>query len=935
MNDFVKFLIIGLGGGGVYALLALGVVVTYRGSGVVNFANGAFALIGAAVYYEASTAVPLPAAVVLALLAGALAGFLVQVLIMHRMRNASPLTRVFATLGLLTLVQEAAKHRYGSDAVFVDSLLPTDSVTVLPGITVGEDRLILLGITVVLFGVLYAVYRRTRFGLATTGVAENELAMSTLGWSPMAVAATNWAIGGALSALAGALLVPIVGLAPTSLTLTIIPALSAALVGGFRSLPLTLLGGLLVGVLESEATRYITSPGWSTAAPFAVIVIILVIRGRALPLRSHLTDRLPRVGTGRIRPRILIPLVVVMLASLWIFDGSWSAAVTTGAIYALVCMSLVVLTGYAGQLSLAQFSLAGIGALASSRLADAGGLPFPVAALLGVLITVPVALIVALPALRARGVNLAVVTMGLAVVLNAVVLANPKYTGGVLRGTVVPEPKIFGFSVFATRHPERYAALAVVLLVLIGLVVSNLRRGRAGRRMIAVRDNERAAASLGISVVGAKLYAFGIGGTIAAIAGVLLAFRNPNVQFDQFDTFSSISVVLLAVIGGIGLISGSVVGALGAAGAVMELILSRFFDVSGWFVLLSAILLVLVVRQSPDGVVVHNIQTRARIAKRLRAGRGPDGERSSSTGSGAPSDAGAGDREADEKPAEPAGVSETRRAPRAVRGRVFELRDITMRFGGVTALQDVSLSVAPGEVVGLIGPNGAGKTTLIDVATGFLRSYEGSVLLDGRPIDRWNAVRRARGGLTRSFQSLELFEDLEVDANIRAASDQRSVLKDALDLVRPDNSPLSEAAVASVREFRLQPWLDKLPGDLPYGQRRLVAIARAVATSPSVLLLDEPAAGLDEVSTRELAALIRRLAEQWRMGILLIEHDVSMVLNTCDKIVALDFGRVVATGTPEEIRNNSKVVESYLGSSAQEQQNTAVSEAAVGPSGGN
>ncbi|WP_029429890.1 branched-chain amino acid ABC transporter permease/ATP-binding protein, partial [Blastococcus sp. URHD0036] len=920
MSEFLQFLLLGLGAGGIYALLALGVVVVYRGSGVVNFANGAFALLGASFFYELRDRVGIPVAILVGILAGVVAGVLVQLLVMRPMRHASPLARVIATLGLLTVAQEAAKQRYGSNGIFVKSVLPQDSVDVTSDISVGEDRLLLLAITVGLFAVFYLVYRRTRFGLATTGVAENEIAMSSLGWSPNVVAAINWGVGGGVAALAGVLLVPITGLSPTSLTLSIIPALSAALVGGFSSLPLTFLGGLLVGVLEAEATRYVDYPGSASAAPFLIIVVILVIRGKALPLRSHLNDRLPRIGTGRIRWQTAVVLGLLTLISLWVFTGDWAVAMTTTAVYALICLSLVVLTGYAGQLSLAQFSIAGIGALISSRLADSGGLPFPIAAVLGVLLTVPVALLVALPALRARGVNLAVVTLGLAVVVSAVVLANPDIIGDALHGIVVPEPRIFGFSVFAVDHPERYAALSVILFIICAVMVSNLRRGRAGRRFIAVRDNERAAASLGISIVGAKMYAFGLAGAIAAVAGVLTAFRFPNVQFEQYDAFASIAVVLLAVIGGIGFISGSIVGALGAAGAAFELVLSRFVDLSGWFPFIAAVILVLTVVLSPDGVVHAQLHEAHKIRARVSARRARG--RAASAAEERP------DRASAPEPVEtPGGATQVAAAPvSAVPPRHFEIRNVTMRFGGVTALEDVSLSIAPGEVVGLIGPNGAGKTTLIEVASGFHRSYEGSVLFDGRSIDRLNAVKRARSGLTRSFQSLELFEDLDVDANIRAACDERSLRKDVLDLFRPDRSRLSAAGVASVREFEMQDELREKPSDLPYARRRLVAIARAVATSPSILLLDEPAAGLDARSTRELGVLIRRLAAEWGMGILLIEHDVSMVLSTCDKVVALNFGRVVASGTPEEIRRDPQVIESYLGAAANDTSDGALAD---------
>jgi len=244
---------------------------------------------------------------------------------------------------------------------------------------------------------------------------------------------------------------------------------------------------------------------------------------------------------------------------------------------------------------------------------------------------------------------------------------------------------------------------------------------------------------------------------------------------------------------------------------------------------------------------------------------------------------------------------------------------MTVRFGSVLAVDRVSMEVRPGEVVGLIGPNGAGKTTLIDAVTGFVGVTGGSISLDGSRIDHLNATRRARLGLRRSFQSLELFEDISVEENIRAGSDQTASPRSWFtDLFWPGSHPLPAAAVNAVQVFELEAHLGDTPEELPYGQRRLVGIARTVASGPPVVLLDEPAAGLDEKESAELAVLIRRLADERNMAVLLVEHDVNMVMTTCDRIVVIDFGRVIASGTPDEIRRDPAVRDAYLGHSTVE-----------------
>jgi ABC-type branched-subunit amino acid transport system ATPase component/branched-subunit amino acid ABC-type transport system permease component len=904
LQDIARFALLGIGTGGIYALLAIGIVLIYRGSGVVNFANGGFALVGAACYFDFRDELGALGAIVVGVAACAFLGALVQLIIMRPMRRSSALARVIATLGVLVVFQELARRRYGEEVQFVQGFLPDRALNPFGNVFVGEDRVLIFGLAIVLVAGLTVVYRRTRFGLATTGVAENEFATSTLGWSPPRVATINWAAGAALAGLAGALLVPITGFAPTTFTLTIVPALAAALVGGFASFPLTLFGGVLIGVLEAEALLFqsqhsdvlgVSTTGLASSVPFLAIILLLVVRGRALPLRSHLTDRLPGLGTGKPRWGSIAIFTALFAGATAVFTNDWLAAMTTSAIFGLLSLSVVVVTGYAGQLSLAQFALAGVGALFASRMADAWGMPFPLALIGGLLLTVPVGLIVALPAIRARGVNLAVATLGLAVVISSAVLSNPRYTGGPIRGTVLPEPKIFGWSVESLAHPDRYALVALVAFVLAGLMLSNVRRGATGRRLIAVRDNERAAASLGVSVVGAKLYAFGLGSVFAAFAGILLAFRNSVVDFNQFAVFGSIQAVLQAVIGGVGYIAGAIVGGMGSPGALGQQLMSEFWDTTGLWILISAVLLLVVVVRHQDGIASDLCERFSRLLLKISRlfVRRPDQS---------------GRAEAERMAVERVETTVHRLPPRRL-----EVRGLTVRFGGVVAVDDLSFEIQPGEVVGLIGPNGAGKTTVIDAVTGFLNNYGGKVLVDGRSIDGLTPRKRVRAGITRSFQSLELFEDLTVFDNLRTACEERSVATYFTDLIWPARRPLSSAAAASIEEFRLGPVLDQRPPELPYAQRRAVAIARAVAVSPSVLLLDEPAAGLDDASTRELAVLIRRLATQWGMAVLLIEHDVSMVLSTADRVVAVNFGRAMATGTPDHIRNHPEVIASYLG----------------------
>ena len=917
MSESLRFLVLGLGPGALYALLAVGVVLIYRGSGVVNFGLGGFALVGAAVYMELlGTGVGKGGAAVIAVLASACLGVVVQVLILHPIRHASPLASIVATLGVAAALDFGGQQVFGSTTLNVPGFLPSRAVRI-GSVVAGEDRFWILGIAVVVTVGLWAVYRFSRFGIATTAIAENPRASASLGWSPMLLAVLNWAFGGAVAGFAGVLLVPIVGFSPDGFSLLVVPALAAAVLATFRSFGLALVSGLVIGILESEATLVnikhpatlfgvVPTVGLSSVVPFLVVLIVLVVRGRPLPLRGELTDRLPALGNAVPRWPVIIVVFVLVALSVFTFPSGWAGAVSISAVVALIALSVVVITGYAGQLSLAQYGLAGVAALVSSRVAAAGGLSFVPAGLVGIASAVIVGLLVAIPASRVRGVNLAVITLSLGVVITDAVLANTDWNGGAITGTVVPTPTIAGFPLSSVNNPDRWAMLCLIVLVLCCLGVSNLRRGRSGRRLIAVRDNERAAASLGVNIVGAKLYALGVGAGLAGLAGVLLAFQYPNVDFSQYTPLASIQVILLTVIGGIGYVAGAIVAGVGITGGAAQNLLNHLANTAGWFGFVLSVLFLVAVVVHPDGVAdrfselfrragrVLVSPLRSRVVRRGQAGDGaaPGPGRTGTPAPGAP------------------GVSLT------VRPKTLEIRDLTVRFGGVVALEKVSFRVAAGTTLGLIGPNGAGKTTLVDAVCGFLPRYGGQVLLDGKRIDRLRASRRVRHGLTRSFQSLELFEDLTIADNLRIAADRGRRRDLFFDVFAPRRQPLPEVALAACEAFGLLGVLGKRPGELAYAERRAAAIARAVAAEPSVLLLDEPAAGLDPPARRRLEELIRRLADGFGMAVVLIEHDVGMIMRTCDEVIALNFGRPFSRGTPEQVRRDPQLIQAFLGSAA-------------------
>jgi ABC-type branched-subunit amino acid transport system ATPase component len=386
-------------------------------------------------------------------------------------------------------------------------------------------------------------------------------------------------------------------------------------------------------------------------------------------------------------------------------------------------------------------------------------------------------------------------------------------------------------------------------------------------------------------VQAAKLYAFGLAASIAALGGILLAFRDATINYAVFAPFGSISVVVYAVIGGVGFAIGPLFAAPFAVGGIGGRIVQALGLSANALNLVSGALLLLVVLANPNGLAYENVRVARLVRDRVRRGRRP-------------------------RPVE----VERGPALAARAGGTLEVEHLSVRFGGVTALQDVSLVVRPGEVVGLIGPNGAGKTTFIDAVTGFVKASPGATIrLDGASVETWSPVRRARAGLGRSFQSVELFDDLTVLENLLAACDDQLWWRYGTDLVRPGRTTVPEDVWETARDFGLDQHFNVRPEELPFGERRLVAVARTLAGRPSVVLLDEPAAGLSDVESQHLGGLIVALAHQRGLAVLMIEHDVALVSAVCDRVVVLDFGKKLAEGTPQEVTSDELVIAAYLG----------------------
>jgi branched-chain amino acid transport system permease protein len=898
VQQVLLYALLGLGSGALIAGIALGVILTYRGSGIINLATGGFAMFAGYAFWALridllhwSTGPALIASLVIVLAAGAAT----ELIAFRPLRTASPLAKLVSSLGVLLVLQASMLLAFGSSEQPEPNVLPQNTVKML-GAVIPIDRFIITGIVIVLSAALAALYRFTRFGLRTRAASENEVAAMLGGLSPNALSMVNTMLASAIAGGIGILAASITQLDTETLPLQIVPALAAALLARFTSFGIACAAGIGLGILESEI-QYISNLSWfptagGTAIPgvaelviFILIVLFMYLRGTKLPGRGELVEKsLPEAPRPQHLVRTTVPAVVLCAIALVVLPFDFREALINTLIGTVMALSLVVITGFVCQISVVQLTLAGVAGFTISHLAVNAGIGFPLAPLAGTLVAVILGLITAASALRVRGVSLAVVTLAAVVAITNFGFLNTTWGGG-QTGSPVPELKLLGLDLGA-RAPFRgldgnlpspvFGWVALAVTVGVCLTVAAIRRGGLGRRMLAVRSNERAAAAAAIDPRMVKLIAFGVSAAIAGLAGSLYAYNFGSVSADRFDVFTALSLIAFAYAGGITLISGAVFAGLISTQALFPYALDKWFGINGnWFLLFGGAILIVTLIQNPEGVAGAFYK---KTHKRPAVHPPETPPRSGEIGLAALDVRGTG------KP-HPAAVAD---AP------VLSVSGLSVTFGGVHALEAVDLEVREGELLGLIGPNGAGKTTLIDAVTGFV-PFTGSVWLDGEDIGALPAYQRARRGLARTWQNTDLFDDLEVGENVAVAGGQADR---TLGLVGLD-------------------WAaEAMPDQLSEGQRKLVGVARALAGGPRLLCLDEPAAGLDTRESEELGLALRRLADAGQ-STLLIDHDMGLVLGICDRVVVLEFGRVIADGPPETVRRDERVIAAYLGGGAE------------------
>ncbi|MBW3664047.1 MAG: ATP-binding cassette domain-containing protein [Actinobacteria bacterium] len=912
---------LGLVTGLTYGLLGVGITLIYKANRILNFAYGEMGALTALLFVHlvAGRSWPYWVALPVALAVAGAVGAAIEVGIIRRLARTPRLLVLVATIGLaqLLFVLSTLVPREGlGQASFPLPFAPTiqiGSVTVPPG------HVLILVAAPVITAAIALFLRRSRIGLASRAAADNEDAAQLTGIPVHRISLAIWILAGIL-AVVGAILVgptrPVLSNVATGPDL-MLRGLTAAVFGGLVSLPMTLLGGVLVGVAE-----FLVLWNYPTGGALELVLLVLVVGlvlwrtdlgatvrdagartlslvGSASRLRHDLAAD-PRVRRAR-RAAAIVAVVVLGLLPLAL-TNSHRVLLSTIALFAAMGCTLVLLTGYAGQVSLGQFAFVAIGAVVGGKLHSLG-YPPGTAVVWATAIGALVALVVGLPALRIRGLFLAVTTLSLAVFTSTWLVSQPWLVRDVTGASTleIPRPELLGIDL---QSELAYAWLSLGVLAVVGAIVTHIPRTGLGRSIVAVRDNEPSAASLSVEPWRAKLVTFVVSGALASFVGyfyggLLVSFSSQPQEV--FGPGQSLLLVAMVVFGGAGSVTGAIVGALFVHGSVfvMAPLVSSFAGDRIAAVLSGAGLLVAVL-QFPQGLAAELFRIRDRIAARI-AGAAPSRDEGSAT------TAPRLQQRSEAERAEPTDLDDALRC-----------EDVVVRYGGITAVDGVTLHAAAGEIVGLVGPNGAGKTTLFDVLSGHIRGQAGRVLLHGEDISDLSPALRARLGLGRTFQQARLFDDLTVVETLQVGLERHQPYEAVPALLglppdRRDGRTKREAADDIVELFNLGEYAHRPIRELSTGTRRLVELATMVALAAPVLLLDEPAAGVAQREVEALTGVLQDVRGHLDATIVLIDHDVPMVSAISDRLYVLAAGRVIAEGDPDTVRDDPAVIEAYLG----------------------
>jgi len=884
LSGWFATITLGLLSGLVYLLIAIGLILAYRANRVINFALVEAGILGAAFLALASQAwhLPYPLAFSVAVLVGGAATWVVQAAIVHRLSRAPRVISVIATVGfaqvfLLVAVIVTPSGAGGTRYPVPDFLpsIPVGGLTLSPAFTA------LLIVAPLLVIATSLVLQRTRLGIGMRAAAANATASRLAGIPVSRLTGVAWIAGGMLSTVAVALLLPTrgasagMGLGPSVL----VGALTVAVIARLRSIRVAVLASIALGVIEAVLAANLTEPGITDVVLLVVLVGSLLLQRDA---SGRVSERepwsaitgFPRLSTPahrRVRRAVWGTLAVVLAGCLMlglVISNADAARLSRVLAVGVIGLGVLVVTGLAGQLSLGQMSIAGLAGMASAFAAQASGqvgVGFATAAAVGAAVCV----LVGLPALRLRGQFLAATTLALAVVTSGYLL--PRFLGS---GVEAGQPTIAGVALDSGR---RYLVVAVAVTGLALVITEFVRSGPLGRSLRAIRDNEDAARAMGVPAVRTKLTGFAVAGALAGMGGAVLAHAQGIVVAGLFPLQGNTDVLASAAIGGLDTLVGPIIGALYVVGIPLFVPLDAAglaATAVGWLLLLLYL---------PRGLPGLIGPLRARIAREAVG-----------SSEAAPTTIGLRSGWTDLTASDPGELT---------------VRSLMKSYGGVQAVDGVTITVTPGSIVGLIGANGAGKTTLFELIAGTVVPDAGSVALDGVDITKSTPERRLARGLVRSFQDAALFASMTTMECLQIACARTPG-------VRRGPSAANSRAAGFIDDFGLGHYRSHRVGELSTGTRRIVELACCAALRPRILLLDEPAAGIAQAEVEALEGVLRSLVSTLGCTLVVIEHDVALVRRLAQRVLAMHEGRIIADGSAEDVFDHPLVLAAYLGDSA-------------------
>ncbi|HEX6489027.1 MAG TPA: ATP-binding cassette domain-containing protein [Candidatus Dormibacteraeota bacterium] len=924
----VAVMFLGLLIGLTYGLLAVGLVLVFRTNRIINFAHGEIgAFAGTAVGTMVLRGhVPYWAAFPVGLVIGALVGGVVEVIVVRRLRRAPRVMSIVATLGVATVLfglENLISPEARAGSVFPQPpFLPSFMVGKLVVSPTYTGMLVLSPIVVLgLAGFL----RWSRFGRALRASSINTDAARLAGIYAGRMSTLAWMIAGAISAFTAILVLPTYGFtgAESFGPSAVLRALAPAVLARMTNLPVALAGGIVIGEVEQLTLWNYANGSALDLVLFLFIVVALIVQPRFASRGEEKGSwtavqgwrPLPEVyrkvflirNLGRISAVVF--LVLALLAPRWLGFGQ-TFALSGIFSYAIAGLSLGVITGLAGQLSLGQFALAGIGAWTAWFAAEQSG-NYVLGVLFGGLAGAVASMLIGLPALRIRGLMLAVTTLAFAFMTQGWLLRQKWALGD----GVIPSHVVI-FNTELTTKSYYYFALAFLLLAI--WLSANIRRGGLGRIFIALRDNPENARAFSIAATGRLLQAFAVAGFLAGVAGGIFAYAQSEITYATFRPDVSINLVAMSVLGGLGILIGPLIGALYVFG-LPDIVGTANFDAVA--LAISTIGWLLLVLYVPGGLAAVIAPLRDRLADRLAAWNGIDVRAARADPTATLGEA-----------VSPPKLEALRVVTQATDGgamaeQLLTATSLFKRYGGVVAVDDVSAVVTEGEIVGLIGPNGAGKTTFFELLSGFARPDAGSITYAGRTLSRSLRLGplhyqfneppegRAKVGLIRSFQDAALFPTLTVLEVVQLAMERKhpsQLLQEATGSTLKERVRRTRAREL-IGAMGLDPYRLKQVRELSTGTRRIVEITSLLALEPRLLLLDEPSSGIAQRETEALGVLLRRLRDEVGITLFVIEHDIPLIMGLADRIIAMESGHVIAAGSPREVREDPTVIESYLG----------------------